>query len=101
VASHTVVQLLLDGRVVLGHGGYRGIASISTPRCDNTGRIIHDDHYQTHRRIRTRVQHVIVGLKDGQTLRQCRRRSDGFNCNLHIIARPWNLKISNQLRVAS
>ena len=35
VARHTAVQLL-DGRVVLGDGGYRGITSITTPRRDHT-----------------------------------------------------------------
>ena len=38
--------------------GYRGIATITTPRRDHTGRIIHDEHYRTHRRIRARVEHV-------------------------------------------
>jgi hypothetical protein len=45
VARHTVVQLL-NGRVVLGNGGYRGITSITIPRRDQTGRIIRDDHYR-------------------------------------------------------
>jgi hypothetical protein len=36
VARHTVIHLL-DGRIVLGDGRCRGIASISTPRPDNTG----------------------------------------------------------------
>ena len=39
VARHTVMQLL-DDRIVLGDGGYRGITSITTPRRDKTGRII-------------------------------------------------------------
>jgi hypothetical protein len=100
VARHTVVQLL-DGRLVLGDGGYRGIASITTPRRGKTGRIIRDDHYRAHRRIRARVEHVIARLKDWQILRQCRRRGDAINHSLHIIAGLWNLKIRNQLRVAS
>jgi hypothetical protein len=37
VARHTVTQRL-DGRVVLGDGGNRGITSIITPRRDHTGR---------------------------------------------------------------
>ena len=69
VARHTVTQLL-DGRVVLGDGGYRVITSIMTPRRDKTGRIIRDDRYRAHRRIRARVEHVIARLKDWQILRQ-------------------------------
>ena len=100
VARQTVAHLL-DGRVVLGDGGYRGIASITTPPRNNTGRIIQDDHYREHRRIRARVEHVIARLKDWQILRQCRRRGHAVNHSLHIIAGLWNLKIHNQLRVAS
>jgi hypothetical protein len=99
VARHTVVQLL-DGRVVLGDGGYRGITSITTRR-DKAGRIICDDNYRTHRRIRARVEHVIARLKDWQMLRQCRRRDDAINHSLNIIAGLWNLKTRNQLRVNS
>jgi hypothetical protein len=100
VARHTVLQLL-DGRVVLGDGGYRGITSITTPRRDHSGRIIRDDHNRVHRRIRARVEHVIARLKDWQILRQCRRRGDAINHSLHIIAGLWNLKTCNQLRVNS
>ena len=63
VARHTVTHLLED-RVALGDGGYRGITSITTPRRDPTGRVIRDDHYRTHRRIRAREEHVIARLKD-------------------------------------
>jgi hypothetical protein len=100
VARHTVTQLL-DGHVVLGDGGYRGIGSITTPRRDHTGRIIHDHHYRAHRRIRARVEHVIARLKDWQILRHCRRRGDAINHNLHIITGLWNLKNHAQLRVNS
>jgi Transposase DDE domain len=86
---------------VLGDGGYRGISSITTPPRDQTGRIIRDNHYRTHRRIRARVEHVIARLKDWQLLRQCRRRGDAINHSLHIIAGLWNLKTHNQLRVTS
>jgi hypothetical protein len=51
VARHTVAHLF-DSHVILGDGGYRGIGSITTPRRDHTGRIIHDHHYRAHRRIR-------------------------------------------------
>jgi hypothetical protein len=81
VARHTVAQQL-DGRVVLGDGGYRGITSITGPRRDRTGRIIHDNHYRIHRRIRARVEHVIARLKDWQILRQCHRRGEAINCTL-------------------
>ena len=85
MARHTVVQPL-DGRVVLGDGGYRGITSITTPRRDHSGRIIRDDHYRVHRRIRARVEHVIARLEDWQILRQCRRRGHAINHSLQIIA---------------
>jgi hypothetical protein len=98
VARHTVTQRL-DGRVVLGDGPYRGITSIITPRRDHTGRIIRDDHYRAHRRIRARVEHVNAPLKDWQILRQCRRRGDAINHNLQIIAGLWNPKTRNQLRL--
>jgi len=96
-ARHTVVQLL-DGRVVLGDNGYRDIASITTARRDHCGRIIRDDHYRAHRRIGTRVEHLIARLKDRQILRQCRRRGKAINHNLQIIAGLWNLKAPKQLR---
>jgi DDE superfamily endonuclease len=85
VARRTVVQRLV-GRVVLGDGGYRGITPITTPRQDKIGRIIHDDHYRVHRRIRARVEHVIARLKDWQILRQCRRREQAINHSLQIVA---------------
>ena len=100
VARHTVAQLL-DGRVVLGDGGYRGITAITTPRRDKTGRIIRDDHYRAHRRIRARVEHIIARLKDWQILRQCRRRGNAINHSLKLIAGLWNLKTHNPLRVTT
>jgi hypothetical protein len=65
VARHTVAHLF-DSHVILGDGGYRGIGTITTPRRDHTGRIIHDHHYRAHRRIRARVDHVIARLNDWQ-----------------------------------
>jgi Helix-turn-helix of DDE superfamily endonuclease/DDE superfamily endonuclease len=101
VARHTIAHLLTGQNVILGDGGYRGIKSITTPRRDHTGRIIHDDDYRLHRRIRARVEHVIARLKDWQILRQCRRRGHAINHTLHIVAGLWNLKAHNQLRVIS
>lgn len=101
VARRTVAHLLDGDRVILGDGGYRGIASITGPRRDHTGRIIHNEHYRTHRRIRARVEHVIARLKDWQILRQCRRRGEAINHSLQIIAGLWNLKTPRQLRVNS
>lgn len=92
VARATVAHLLTGQRVILGDGGYRGIDTITAPRRDHTGRIIRDDHYRAHRRIRARVEHVIARLKDWQILRQCRRRGQAINHNLHIITGLWNLK---------
>lgn len=48
VARYTVLQLL-NGHVVLGVGGYRGVNTITTPRRDHTGRIVRDEQYRAHR----------------------------------------------------
>jgi hypothetical protein len=101
VARHTVAHLLDGTRPILGDGGYRGIATITSPRRATNGSIIHDHHYRAHRRIRARVEHVIARLKDWQILRQCRRRGQAINHSLHITAGLWNLKTHNQLRVNS
>jgi hypothetical protein len=77
-----------------------GIHTITTPRRDNTGRIICDHHYRAHRRIGARVEPVIARLKGWQILRQCRRRGNAINHSLHITG-LWNLKTHTQLRVKS
>jgi hypothetical protein len=100
VARHTLAHLLAGGHTVLGDGGYRGIHTITTPRRDNTGRIICDHHYRAHRRIGARVEPVIARLKGWQILRQCRRRGNAINHSLHITG-LWNLKTHTQLRVKS
>ena len=65
IASHTVAHLLTGDREILGDGGYRGINTITTPRRDRPGgRIIRDQHWREHRRIRARDEHVIARLKD-------------------------------------
>jgi hypothetical protein len=96
-----VLAALLDRRVILGDGGHRGIPTSTGPQRDHSGRIIHDDHYRKHRRIRAPVEHVIARLKDWHILRQCRRRGQAINHSLQIIAGLWNLKTHNQLRVNS
>jgi hypothetical protein len=101
VAQATVAHLFTGERVILGDGGYRGIPTITAPARDRSGRIIRDDNYRAHRRIRARVEHVLARLKDWQILRQCRRRGHSINHSLHIIAGLWNLKTHNQLRVTS
>jgi hypothetical protein len=95
IVARATVAHMLTGHEILGDGGYRGITTITTPRRDKTGRIIRDDRYQVHRRIRARVEHVIARLKDLQILRQCRRRGEAINHSLHIIAGLWNLKTRN------
>jgi hypothetical protein len=52
-ARHTVAHLL-TGHEIRGDRGYRGVPSITTPRRDTTDRVIGDDHYRAHRRIRAR-----------------------------------------------
>lgn len=101
MARHTVAPLLDGSRPILGDGGYRGIDTITGPRRRPDGRIIHDDHYRAHRRIRARVKHVIARTNDWQILRQCRRRGQAINHSLQIIAGLWNLKSCGQLRINS
>jgi Helix-turn-helix of DDE superfamily endonuclease len=69
VARHTMARLL-DGRVILGDGAYLIITTIIiTPPRDTTGRIIHDNGYRMHRRIRARVEHGLWNLKTRNQLR--------------------------------
>jgi hypothetical protein len=101
VVARATLAHLLTSHEILGDGGYRAIATITTPRRDHTGPIIHDEHHRTHPRIRARVEHVLARLKDCQVLRQCRRRGETINHNLHIITGLWNLKNHKPLRVNS
>jgi len=82
VARATVPHLLTGEHVILGDGGYRGIPAITAPAQDRSGRIIRDDNYRAHRRIRARLEHVPARLKDWQILRQCRRPGQAIN---HIL----------------
>jgi hypothetical protein len=69
VDARATVAHLLTGHEILGDGGYRGINTVTTPHRDHTGRIIRDEHYRAHRRVRARVEHVLARLKDWQILR--------------------------------
>ncbi|MEO1997324.1 MAG: transposase [Planctomycetaceae bacterium] len=101
VARATVTELLKpSSRCILGDGGYRGIDRITGPVRDRTGRIIKDDHWKAHRKVRARVEHVIARLKDWQILRQCRRRGNAINQALQIVSGLHNLKLGH-LRVNS
>jgi hypothetical protein len=75
------------------------VNTVTTPHRDHTARIIRDEHYRAHRRVRARVEHVLARLKDWQILRQCRRRGEAINHSLQIVAGLWNLKTHKQLRV--
>lgn len=101
VARRTVAGLIDGSRTILGDGGYRRITTITGPRRGPDRRIIHDDHYRRHRRIRARVEHTTARIKDWQILRQCRRRGEAINHSPHIIAGLWNLKCCGQIRVTS
>ncbi len=101
VARATAAHLLTGQRRIHGDDGDRGIAAITAPLPDSAGRIIRDHRYRTHRRIRTRVEHVIARLKDRQIPRQRRRHGHAINHSLQIIAGPWNLKTCSQSRVTS
>ena len=84
VARQTVAHILTGHHEILGDAGYRGIDTITSPARDKTDRIIRDDHYRTHPRIRTRVEHDIARPKDRHILRQCRRRGEAINHSLQI-----------------
>lgn len=86
---------------VPGDGSYRGIRTITRPKRDKTGRIIHHHHSQTHRRLRARVEHVNARLKNWQILRQSSRRGHPINHSPHITAGLQNVKTHNQLPVNS
>lgn len=101
VVARATVGHLLGDHEILGDGGYRGITSIGSPRRDKAGRIIRDDTYRTHRKIRAGVEHGIARIKGWQILRQCRRRGDAINHSLQIVTGLWNLKSSRQIRVNS
>jgi hypothetical protein len=97
VARHTLAKLL-DGRVVLGDGGYRGITSI-TPRRDTIGRIVRDHHYRQHRRIKSpRRTRPRPTQRLANTAPMPPPRRHAINRNLQNIAGLWNLKTHNQLR---
>ena len=98
VVARATVTHLFTGHEILGDGGYRGITTIA-PAARSCGRIIRDDHYRAHRRIRARVEHVTARLKDWQIPRQCRQRGQAINHSLQIMAGLWNLKTHKQLRV--
>lgn len=101
VARATVAHLLDATPPILGDGGHRGIASITTPPRATTGRIIQDDHYRAHRRVRARVEHVIARLNDWQILRQRGRHGDTINHSLQATSGLWNPKTHRPLLVNS
>jgi len=86
---------------ILDDRGYRGIATITTPARHRSERIIHDDDYRVHRRVRSRVEHVLARLKDWQnppSMPPPRLRHQPQPPNNRGL---WNLKTNNQLRVNS
>jgi hypothetical protein len=97
IARATLADLLTSHEIL----GDRGIATITTPAPDRSRRIIHDEHFRTHRHVRARVEHIPARLKDRQIPRQSRPRGQAINHNLHIIAGLWNLKTHKLLRVNS
>lgn len=101
VARHTLAHLLTGDRIILGDGGYRGIATTTGPRHDKTGRILHDDRHRHHLRIRARVEHVLARLKDWQIVRQCRRHDNAIKPQPPRHTGLWKIKNHTQLRVSS
>lgn len=100
VARATMTEYLAAVRgPILGDGAYRSMPGIITPRRDSSGRIIRDQHWERHKRMRATVEHVLARLKDWQILRQCRRKGDSLDRLLQIIAGLHNLR--QQLRVNS
>ena len=96
VARNTMAEHLAAVRgPVLGDGAYRSLPGIITPRRDSSGRIIRDQHWQRHKRMRATVEHVIARLKDWQILRQCRRKGCSLDQLLQIIAGLHNLRANS------
>ncbi len=84
-------------RPILGDGAYHALPNVITPHRDSKRRIIRDQHWERHKRLRATVEHVIARLKDWQILRQCRRKGDSLDKLLQIIAGLHNLR--QQLRI--
>ena len=100
VTRHTMTEHLAAVRgPVLGDSAYRSLPGVITPRRDSSGRIIRDEHWQRHKRLRATVEHMLARLKDWAILRQCRRKADSLNQILKIVSGLHNLR--QQLRVNS
>ena len=70
-------------------GGYRSVPNcILPPKCNPKA-------LYRHRKIRSRVEHVLARLKDWRILRQCRIRGGKINQVIKAIAGLYNLKNSH------
>jgi len=100
VAKATMTDIVSQAPgVVLGDGAYQSMPGVTTPKRDSSGKIIRDEAWELHRKLRASVEHVIARLKDWQILRQCRRKAKGIDQALQAVAGIYNLRID--LRVKS
>lgn len=100
VAKATMTKVVSQAPgAVLGDGTYQSMPGVTTPKRDSSGKTLRDQAWETHRKLRASVEHVIARLKDWQILRQCRRKAKGIDQALQAVAGIYNLRID--LRVKS
>jgi hypothetical protein len=79
-------------RRVLADGGYRGVPELVTPTFRGR-QILRDHRWRSHRKRRSRIEHVIARLKDWRVLRDHRRRARHLVDTASAVAFLHNLRI--------
>ena len=80
-----------DGVNLIGDGGYRGAATVTSPVRGKDGRIIRDDTYTEFARKRATAEHVIARWKDWQIMRQNRKRGPNIDDTIRATAALYNM----------
>ncbi len=80
-----------DGVKLIGDGGYRGAATVTSPVRGKDGRIIRDDTYTEFARKRATAEHVIARWKDWQIMRQNRKRGTNIDATIRATAALYNM----------
>jgi hypothetical protein len=87
VAKATMTDILAQApSAILGDGAIQSMPGITTPKRDSSGKIIQDEAWELHQKLRASVEHVTARLKDWQILRQCRRKTKGIDQALQAVA---------------
>jgi hypothetical protein len=79
---------LPEGITTLTDGGYRFMPGATLPPKDDEVQLA------VHKRLRTRIKHILARTKDWQILRQCRRRGSAINLAVRCIAYLWDLRLA-------